>query len=198
MENITITNLAMMDVADYPIYIRLGRRNRGPAGTETGHVRNIFISNVIATGIDPMSGIQITGIPNHPIEGVRLQNIRLMFKGGGTRKDADRAVPEDEKGYPEPSNVGTTPAYGLFARHVRDLELSDIRVGYEKEDQRPALTFDDVDGLEIDHLKLQAAPGIPPAHMTNVKNLLIRNTPALDGIVIAPPTTQPTLEDAGK
>ena len=30
MENITINNLTMMDVAYYPIYITTGRRNRGP------------------------------------------------------------------------------------------------------------------------------------------------------------------------
>ncbi len=180
LENINISNITMMDVAHYPIYIRLARRNRGPEGTQTGHIKNIFISNILATGIDPMSGIQITGIPDRPIEGVRLQNIRLLFKGGGTKKDADRAVPEDEKGYPEPSNVGVMPAYGIFARHVRDLELSDIRVGFEKEDQRPAAIFNDVDGLEIDHLKAQVAEGAQRARFDNVKNLIVRNSPGIE------------------
>src|SRR5579862_4986333 len=47
MENITINNIAMMDILDYPIYITLGDRNRGPNATN-GVVRNIRISNVIA------------------------------------------------------------------------------------------------------------------------------------------------------
>jgi len=33
-----------------------------------------------------MSGIQITGMPGRPIEGLRLENIRLVFNGGGLKK----------------------------------------------------------------------------------------------------------------
>ncbi|MGA2496213.1 MAG: glycoside hydrolase family 28 protein [Tepidisphaeraceae bacterium] len=182
MENITITNLTMMDVQDYPIYITLGQRNRGPEGTEVGKVRNIFISNVIATGIDKMSGIQITGLPGHCVEGIRLQNIRLLFKGGGTREDAARTPKELDKGYPEPSKIGTMPAYGVFARHVCDLELSDIRVGFDKEDLRPAMVCVDVDGLEIDHFKAQVAEGVAAARFDDIKNLIIRNSPVLKGL----------------
>ena len=87
MENISISNITMMDVAAYPIYITLGRRNRGPEGTPVGTARNISISNVIATGIEPMSGIQITGLPGHYVEGVRLENIRLDFQ---RRRDEER------------------------------------------------------------------------------------------------------------
>ncbi len=182
MENITITNLTMMDVQDYPIYITLGQRNRGPEGTEVGKARNIFISNVIATGIDKMSGIQITGLPGHPVEGVRLQNIRLFFKGGGTKEDAARTPKELDKGYPEPSKLGIMPSYGIFCRHVRDLELSDIRVGFDKEDLRPAMHCVDVDGVEIDNFKARVADGIPAARFDEVKGLVIRNSPVLKGL----------------
>ena len=68
--------------------------------TTPSRARNIFISNVIATGIEPMSGIQITGIPGQPIEDVRLENIRLVFKGGGTAEDAARVPKELGAGYP--------------------------------------------------------------------------------------------------
>ena len=37
-----------------------------------------------------MSGIQIMGLPEQPVENVRLENIRLEFKGGGTSADAAR------------------------------------------------------------------------------------------------------------
>ncbi len=88
MENITISNITMMDVAGYPIYVTTGKRNRGPAVKEPSRARNILISNVVASGIDAASGIQITGLPDHPVEGVRLENIRLQFKGGGTQRRA--------------------------------------------------------------------------------------------------------------
>lgn len=183
MENITINNLTMMDVAAYPIYITTGKRNRGPNVSAPSRARNILISNVIATGIDPMSGIQITGLPEQPIEGVRLENIRLVFKGGGTKEDAARVPPELGQGYPEPGRIGIMPAYGVFARHVRDLELADIHVSFEQEDLRPAMVCSDVNGLEIDNFKAQLAPGVAAARFESVKDLSIRNSPVLQGIV---------------
>jgi polygalacturonase len=182
MENISINNLTMMDVVGYPIYLTTGERNRGPNVTEPSRMRNIFISNVIATGIEPMSGIQITGIPGHPIDGVRLENIRLEFKGGGTKIQAARVPPELGTGYPEPGRLGVMPAYGLFARHVHDLELANISVSFEKLDLRPPLICTDVNGLEIDNFKAEVMRGVLPAKFVAVKNVVIRNSPVLDGI----------------
>ena len=179
MENISISNITMMEVDDYPIYITLGRRNRGPDSITIGTVRNIFISNVIATGIDTMSGVHITGLPGFPVENVRLQNIWLSYKGGGTKEHAERVPPELDKGYPEPRRIGFTPAYGVFARHVKGLELSDIRLDFVNEDLRPPLVCIDVDGLEIDNFKARVAKGVKPARFDDVKGLVIRNSPVL-------------------
>ena len=183
MENITINNLTMMDVVAYPIYITTGSRNRGPNVTTPSRARNIFISNVVATGIDPMSGIQITGIPGQPIEGVRLDNIRLVFNGGGTNMGAAYMPKELGAIYPEPSRIGTMPAYGVFARHVKGLELANINVSFETNDFRPAMVCSDVDGLEVDNFKAQLAPGVSAATFDSVKNVVIRNSPVLDGIM---------------
>jgi polygalacturonase len=180
MENISISNLTMMDVWDYPIYITLGRRKNGPQAT-TSILRNISIANVIATGVDRKSGIQITGLPERPIEGVRLQNIRLVFEGGGTPEDAAHVPPELGKGYPEPSRLGTMPAYGVFARHVKDLELADIRLNFDREEARPAMVLNDVDGAEIANFKAQVGSGVSPARFENVKGLVIRDSPVLEG-----------------
>ena len=182
MENITINNITMMDVVGYPIYITSGDRNRGPAVTAPGRVRNILISNVIATGIEPMSGIQITGTPGRPIEGVRLDNIRLEFNGGGSREYAARVPPELGTGYPEPGRIGVMPAYAVFARHVRDLELANIHASFVKDDLRPAMVCMDVDGLDIDNFKAQLAPGVPAARFNDVRGIAIRNSPQLQGI----------------
>ena len=178
MENISINNITMMDVMDYPIYITLGCRNRGPEATN-GTLRNIQISNVIATGIDRKSGIQITGMPGDDIEGVRLDNIRLVFNGGGTAEDATHTPKELGTGYPEPSKIGMMPAYGVFARHVRALEMANVKVSFEKDDLRPAMICSDVDGLEIDNFKAQTASGVPPARFESVTGLVTRNSPGL-------------------
>ncbi len=182
MENISINNLTMMDVVACPIYLTTGDRKRGPNVTTPSRMRNIFISNVIATGVDPNSGIQITGTPEQPIEGVRLENIRLEFKGGGTKAQAEHTPRELGPDYPEPGKIGTMPSYGLFARHVRDLELANIRTSFEKKDMRPAIECVDVDGLQIDDFKSQLAAGVSAAKFDSVKNPVIRNSPMLQGM----------------
>jgi polygalacturonase len=180
LENITINNLAMMDVVGYPIYITTGNRDRGPDVTALSRIRNILISNVVATGVDRQSGIQIAGLPEQPVEGIRLENIRLVFNGGGTRKQAHNVPKELGTGYPEPS--GVMPAYGLFARHVRDLELANIHTSFETEDLRPAIECVDMDGLEIDNFKAQLAAGVTAAKFDSVKNIVIRNSPVLSDL----------------
>jgi polygalacturonase len=179
MENITINNLSMMDVKSYPIYLTTGKRNRTPGLTQPSRARNIFISNVIGTGVDANSGIQITGLPGQPLEGIRLDNIHLTFKGGGTNA-AGQMPKELGNGYPEPSRVGNMPSYGIFARHVRDLELANVTAGFERDDLRPAMICADVQGLEIDNFKAQTVPGIAPARFDGVTGLVIRNSPGLD------------------
>lgn len=180
MDNITINNIAMMDVSGYPIYITLGKRNRGPHVEQPSRMKNVLISNITATDVDKMSGIQITGMPDQPIEGLRLENIRIEFKGGGTREEANRVPPELGNGYPEPGRIGVMPAYGVFARHVRDLELANVRLSFDKDDFRPAIACTDVDGLEINDFKAQLAEGVKPAEFNSVQNLVIRNSPMLE------------------
>jgi polygalacturonase len=179
MENITISNLTMMNVKDYPIYITLGRRNRGPDSTTLGTVRNIRISNVVATGVDTMSGIHITGLPERAVENIRLEGIWISYKGGGTTEDAKRVPPELDKGYPEPRRIGITPGYGLFARHVKGLELADIRFDLESKDFRHAIVCIDVHGLEIDNFKADVTPGVAPGRFEEVTGLVVRNSAIL-------------------
>jgi polygalacturonase len=181
MEDITINNLTMVDVPDYAIYITTGKRNRTPDLTTNSRAKNILISNVITDGLGKMSGIQLMGLPEQPVEGVRLENIRLISKGGGTAKDAAINPRELGVGYPEPGRIGTLPAYGIFAWHVRDLELANIQVSFLTNDLRPAAFFADIQGLEIDNFKPQVAAGVKPAVFAdNVSGIVIRNSPALD------------------
>ena len=82
----------------------------------------------------------------------------------------------------EPRRFGVMPAYGLYARHVRDLEIADFRVGFDKEDLRPSMICTDVTGLEIDNYKAQVGQGVPAARFLGVDGLVIRNSPVLDGL----------------
>ena len=144
-------------------------------------MKNILISNVVATGVSRQSGIEIFGLPEQPVEGIRLENIRLVYEGGGSKDQAGNVPQELGTGYPEPR--GVMPAYGLFARHARGLELANVNFSYEKDEFRPAIACVDVDGLEIDNFKAQVAPGVPAAAFAgDVRQITIRNSPVLDGI----------------
>jgi polygalacturonase len=180
LENITVNNISMMDVVNYPIYITTGCRNRAPGTTNVSRMKNILISNVIATGVDRTSGIQINGLPEQPIEGVRLENIRLIYKGGGTKEQAGNVPKELGTGYPEPRTKDVMPAYGLFARHVKDLELANINFRFMEDDFRPAIECVDVNGLEIDNFRAQLAEGVVASKFENISGIVIRNSPVLE------------------
>ena len=78
-----------------------------------------------------MSGIQVMGLPEQPIQGVRLENIRLKSQGGGTARDAAINPRELGAGHPEPNMIGVLPAYGIFARHVKGLELANLNLSFQ-------------------------------------------------------------------
>jgi polygalacturonase len=177
MEDITINNLSMVDMSDYAIYITTGSRNRGGDLQHPSLCRNITISNVIADGVGKASGIQIAGIPEQPIENIRLENIRLVCNGGGTAQDADKPAQELGTGSPEAKPV---PAYGIYCRHVRGLELANITTSFLKDDYRPAASFIDIDGLEMDNFKPQIQPGVSAAVFApDVQGLVLRNSPLI-------------------
>jgi parallel beta-helix repeat protein len=187
LENVTVSNLTMTNITNCPIFIRLGSRNRNPGETDPGEVKNILISNVVATNIARNAGIFISGIPDYPIQSVHLDNIRLSFAGGGTAKEAAAVPPELEDGYPEPGRFGKTPSYGLYARHVKDLELSHVHFTFERRDVRPAIACFDVNGFQIDDLQAKVSKGVTPGWFYNVKHFVSRNSP----MFVKVPTTQP-------
>ncbi len=144
IEDVTISNLTLRDVTTAPIFLRLGARLRAPEGAEPGAMRRIAIRNVTAEGILPDYAAMIMGLPGHPIEDVTLENVRLAFAGGGTEADASRQPAELADAYPEPSMFGPTPAFGLWARHVRGLDLEGMDLTTDAPDVRPAILLDDV------------------------------------------------------
>ena len=181
MENISINNLTMMDVPDYAIYITTGKRNRSGALDGPSVCRNISISDVIADGVGRAASIEIFGLPDHPVEGVRLDNIRIVNNGGGTTNNAAQMPRELAYDYPDPGREGTMPAYGIFARHVKGLELANINLSFKTNDFRPAIICADVNKLEIDNFKAQVADDVLPSVLAdNVTGIVIRNSPVLE------------------
>src|SRR5204863_2756595 len=75
LEDVTIDNITMRDIANCPIFLRLGSRMRGPAGPAVGQLRRVIISNVVVYNAEPKYASIISGIPGHDIEDVTLNNI---------------------------------------------------------------------------------------------------------------------------
>ena len=149
LEDVHVEGIVMREVTTAPIFLRLGDRRRGPEGTGIGALRRISITDVEAEGIDHRFAATIAGLSSHPIAEVSLGRIRLVYAGGGTRADAARRPPELAHAYPEPSMFGVSPAWGLWVRNVRNIDLEDIRLETRSADMRPAIRLDHVIGLTI-------------------------------------------------
>lgn len=181
IEDITVSNVTMRDVVTAPIFLRLGARMRGPAGAPAGVLRRVQISNVVVYNAEPRYASIIAGLPGHPVEDVRLSDIRILYKGGGTRAQAALEPPERETNYPEPSMFGELPAYGFFIRHARGVELSNVEVGFMSEDLRPAFHLEDVRGANFRGVAAQKAADVPMFVLKNVEDFNLRDSrPAPD------------------
>ncbi len=161
LEDVTIDNIAMRDIANSPIFLRLGARLRGPAGTQVGILRRVHISNIVCSGASGSLPSIISGIPGGLIHDVTIRNVHVITKGGGTKEQATTKPAENENRYPEPTMFGQMPAYGFYIRHARGIELSDIHLDYEKLDERPPIVLDDAEGTELTNIKAQHAPDVP-------------------------------------
>jgi len=177
LEDVTISNIVMHDIANSPIFLRLGSRLRSPKNTPVGELRRISISNFTVYNADPRFGSIISGIPGHDIQDVKLSNIRIYYRGGGTKGQAALNPAENETMYPEPRMFGDIPAYGFFIRHVTGLQLNDVQVSYLNEDFRPAFLLEHVSGVKFDNATGQHAAGIPTIVLKDVDDFRAHDTP---------------------
>lgn len=169
LRNIEITDITMDNVRT-PMMFRLGSRlnvfrKHEDTQQPTGTFEHVFIRNVKAksdsvTQLTPATGILITGVPGHCIENLTLENIEIELPGGGTVEESYRVVQEAIDQYPEVKTFGPyIPAYGVWARHARNLQLNNVTFKLGKPDQRPALICEDVTSLIANNFKAKAYDG---------------------------------------
>ena len=158
VEDITFTGIAMRNVSA-PFFLRLGARLRGPKPqTVVGTMKRIIISNVVSSNATQLPSI-IDGVTGHPIEDLKISDVYLHQIGGAGADMASIQPQENADKYPEPTMFGDLPATGIYARHVRNLELSNVEVATESADARPAFHLNDVDGADFFRFKLPAQSG---------------------------------------
>lgn len=153
IEDITVTNITMRGVVHSPLFLRLGKRMRGPAGVAPGVLKRILINNIVSYDAAAEFPSIIAGCPGSLIEDIKISDMYLQQPGGGTKEWATLNPPEKESAYPEATMFGTLPARGFFIRHARNLEFSNIEIATAKGDERPAFWMQDVDGVDLFRVK---------------------------------------------
>lgn len=153
VEDITITGITMRDVVA-PFFLRLGARLRGPKPeTHIGRMKRILISNVASSSAALLPSI-IAGVPDHPVEDVKVSNVYLEHVGAGGADLASLQPPEKADAYPDPGMFGQLPACGWFARHASNVEMTNVEIAMQQQDARPAFHLEDVHGADFFRLKL--------------------------------------------
>lgn len=127
-----------------PFFLRLENRGRVRPGDPVpgpGTLRRVLFTQITGEENGPR-GSYILGIPERPVEDIAFRGVLLR-----RQVPSQAALPESAFGdfrgfYPDAhmiDDVGAAPAFGLWARHVRGLTLSDFRVLPAGLDPRPAL-----------------------------------------------------------
>ena len=105
------------------------------------------------------------------LEGITFNNVHVTYGGGGTSEEAGRRdVPKTAGEYFE---LGTLPAYGLYARNVRGLSLSDVRFEVTTPDLRPAMVFDHVRDATVNGFAAQGNPASEILRATDSQEVLV-------------------------
>ncbi|WP_205573327.1 glycoside hydrolase family 28 protein [Flavisolibacter nicotianae] len=164
VEHIEVDSLQVYKTGNV-IFLRVGER----WGDKTARMNDVVIRNVYAEvpatkpdagysyegpvedlprNISP--GIIITGLANKKITGVRISNVVMKHPGGGNPQYAQVSltqldnVPEIPAQYPDFSMFKELPAWGIYVRHAKDLQFSNIAMTCEKTDYRLPVVLDDV------------------------------------------------------
>jgi len=175
LEDIAITNISMRDIVNIPIFLRLGSRMRGPAGVPVGTIKRVLISNVVCSNSASRAASILSGIPGHYIEDVKLNDILIEHRGGGTAADAALRPAEAEDKYPEPTMFGATPAHGFYIRHVDGLEMTNVEIRAAKEDARPAFVLDDVKHCDFGRIQAPPNPAAGTFALKHVEDFTLRD-----------------------
>ena len=176
-ENILVDSLQGINVGN-AIYLNVGARRDKQSTMDGITIRNLYCE-VAATKPDAgyeyegpiedlprnISPCGIIGLKDSKIKNVTLENIEIVFPGGGDPHYAYRGldqldqVPEMPKAYPEFSQHEELPAWGFFIRHVDGLVMKNITLKALKKDYRTAIVMDDVKNHRISALHVDEPNG---------------------------------------
>jgi polygalacturonase len=182
LEDVEISHIRAVNTGN-AFFIRLGHRN---AKLPPGKVRQITLRDfdVQVPATRPDAGYpfpcppgpekynvcpsSVVGIDEAPVENIRLEHIRIRMPGGADKRVAyaplTKVVPERKAVYPEFTMFGELPAWGLYLRHVRGIELRDFTLVLDRPDYRSPIVETDcsrVSRTNVRILKSRTGTGTP-------------------------------------
>ena len=195
VENVLVDSLYAYNTGN-AIYLRIGARwNKGDIGT----INNVTIRNLYAEisagkpdagysyegpvednprNISPASIVGLEG--GHDISNVTLQNIEIIYPGGGNPHYAYRglssadldSIPEMASAYPEFSQFKELPAWGFYIRHARDITFDNVTLRATEADYRPAIVIQDAENVNLKKMKYKEPGGAKKqVHVHRAKNI---------------------------
>jgi hypothetical protein len=136
LDNVLISDITMHNVST-PFHFSLKPGNTA---------KNITVNQVSATGVYRAAS-SVESWAKTAFEKVTFRDVTIEYKGGGTRKQALMNVKSPGV------DARPLPAWGFYARNVKDLILDNVRLRYEKKDLRPVLMCNGIESLTLEDFK---------------------------------------------
>lgn len=130
-------------------------------------VGRVTIQGLHATGVY-RSAFSAESWADAPITNVVLRQITAEFAGGGTAEQAALVVRGPGV------DARPLPAWGLYARHVQNLVLEDVRLSSRSSDARPALQLERVDSVVLDQVHVTPGPANRESIVTKEVGNIVR------------------------
>ena len=174
LENVTVDQIHAVNTGN-AIFIKIGHREENK---EVATLKNVTVSNLYCEvaferpdykyqirgpalpffhNTFPSS---ITGMPDHYVKNVTLENIEIKYPGKANKGLAYAplsrldSIPENANDYPEFSMFGELPAWGFYMRHVDNIKLKNIKLSIEDNDYRVPFVLDDVLNAQFDNVEI--------------------------------------------
>lgn len=160
LDDVQISQVTMHNVTT-PLHLSL------KPGNTAGR---ITIDRLTATGAY-RAAASIESWAQEPIDTVVLRDVSMEFTGGGTPEQARMEVRSPGV------DARPLPAWGVYARNVRNLIVENVRLTLQKEDARPAIRAEQVQAMTIDSLKYPAGATLDLKDVGAVRQALTEHKP---------------------
>jgi polygalacturonase len=125
-----------------------------------------------------ISPIVLAGLPDAFLRDIRLSDVTVRYPGGGNPFIASRAladsVPELPANYPDFSMFKELPAWGLYIRHARGVQIRNLSLFCAAKDYRTAIVLDDVREAGFERTMVKEPGGKKPFFLHASSGVVIK------------------------